>query len=164
MTGYGDQYDSTRTNRTPITALATNKPHMSGCDHGSSSVDLRLKPSRTLPTVPTSVTEPAKSILDSFSYVERFCTSSGNLILTFHTTKNAEKARIGICIERVIEWDEERQVTMRGNTCTRKAERLNGNINEKIGEYALNPAHHPKASLSHPPSGPPMPAPTSVVQ
>ena len=62
MTGYGATYVSTKMKKIPLMIDATNSPQINGCDHGISSVDFKLKPSRIQPTVPTSVKDPRKSI------------------------------------------------------------------------------------------------------
>lgn len=62
ITGYGAQQDSTRMKRMHHTPLARRRPQTIGLDQGSSSVDLRLRPSRRHPTVPTSVRDPKPSI------------------------------------------------------------------------------------------------------
>ena len=97
MTGNGATCVSTYKNAVPNTALAIKRPHMSGCDHGSSSVSFKLKPKRSVPIVPTKVVEPRKSILRSLSYVDRLSTSEGSFMFTLSVTSMKERARIGIC-------------------------------------------------------------------
>lgn len=84
-------------NAIPQAMLTIKRLHIRGWDHGSSSVDFRLKPRRRQPTVPTRVTEPRKSMRLSLSYVLWFCTSVGRLILTLRITRMAENAKTGIC-------------------------------------------------------------------
>ena len=74
-----------------------NKLHIRGCDQGSSSVDFRLKPRSNVPTVPTSVEDPRKSIRCTLSYMVRFRTSSGNRMFTFQITRMVDNAKTGIC-------------------------------------------------------------------
>ena len=125
ITGKGAMCVSTYTNATAKIALATKSPQIRGCDQGSSSVDLRLNPRSSVPTVATKVVEPRTSIRRSFSYVDRFSISGGSLILTFAITRIVDKARTGICIrgdgQRLSACERGRLMAI---TCTRKADRL----------------------------------------
>ena len=53
---------STITKMYPQIPLANMRPHISGCDQGNPSIDLRDKPSSRHPMVRTRVNDPKKSI------------------------------------------------------------------------------------------------------
>lgn len=95
ITGYAAYLCSTRMNRAPHTTLADNNPQTTGCDQGSSSVLFKLNPRSRLPTVPTSVRDPKRSILRSLSRNDLFSTSAGSRMLTLSATRVIENRRIG---------------------------------------------------------------------
>lgn len=96
MTGYGAHRASTYTNATPKIPLTMSSPHISGCDHGSSSVVLMLNPDNMHATETTNVKEPRKSIRLSFENVPSLATASGNLMLTLSATSIKETISNGV--------------------------------------------------------------------
>lgn len=62
ITGYAATLISMMTKITAHIPLEEMRPHINGCDQGSSSVDFKDKPSNNDPTVRTSVNDPKKSI------------------------------------------------------------------------------------------------------
>jgi hypothetical protein len=95
MTGYGAQCASTYTNATPKIPLIVSSPHISGCDHGSSSVVLILNADNIHATETTNVKEPRKSIRLSFEDVPSLATASGNSMLTLSATRTKEMSSNG---------------------------------------------------------------------
>ena len=79
----------------PQTPLADMRPHMSGCDQGSPSIDLRDKPSSRHPTVRTRVNDPRKSIRLSLVRRVKERTSSGSGMSTLIETITIDSMRIG---------------------------------------------------------------------
>lgn len=96
ITGNGAHRDSTVTKKAQDTTLATRRPQMSGCDHGNSSVDFKLRPRRRQPTVDTRVSEPRPSMRRSFARSGWLSISAGSLMLTLAITSMKENRRIGI--------------------------------------------------------------------
>ena len=88
---------STMKNINPQTPLADMRPHMSGCDQGRPSIDLRDKPRSKDPTVRTSVNDPRKSIRLSLVRRVKERTSSGSGMSTFIETSTIDNTRIGTC-------------------------------------------------------------------
>jgi len=82
---------------TPHRLLADKRPHIRGCDQGSSSVDFRDNPSSKDPTVRTSVSDPRKSIRASLVRRDKERTSSGSGILTLTDISIIDNARMGTC-------------------------------------------------------------------
>lgn len=124
MTGYGAHRASTYRNATPKIPLTVSSPHISGCDHGSSSVVLILNADNILATKTINVKEPRKSIRPSFEDVCSFATASGNLMLTLSATRIKETNSNGVYPMRVGQ-----RLSLglgQGNriTCKRKAARL----------------------------------------
>ena len=124
MTGYGAQCASTYTNATPNIPLTVSSPHISGCDHGGSSVVLILNADNIHATETTNVKEPRKSIRLSFEDVLSLATASGNLILTLSVTRIKEMSSNGAYSRKV---DQPLSPALRQEkviTCKRKAARL----------------------------------------
>lgn len=101
ITGYGAHRASTYTNDTPKIILTVSSPHISGCDHGNSSVVLILKADNMHATETTNVKEPRKSMRLSFEYVPSLATRSGNLMLTLSATRTNETSSNGACPRKV---------------------------------------------------------------
>ena len=97
ITGYAAIFVSMITKANPQTELTDTRPHTSGCDQGSSSVDFRDRPSKKHPTVNTSVNDPKKSIRFNFVRRGRDRISSGSGILTFVETSTTDRAKMGAC-------------------------------------------------------------------
>lgn len=159
ITGYTATLVSTITKITTHTPLADMSPHISGCDQGSSSVDFRDKPSSKHPTVRTSVNDPKKSIRCSLVRRVKERTSSGSGILTLIETSTIDIARIGAYNRLEISGQD---------SSTRVAHYLPETgrlISWQIKYLAIirgspgKQTYQPNLSLSHPPSGPPRPAP-----
>ena len=81
----------------PQTPLADMRLHMSECDQGSPSIDLRDKPSSRHPTVRTRVNDPKKSIRLSLVRRVKDRTSSGSGMSTLTKTSVIDSTRIGTC-------------------------------------------------------------------
>jgi hypothetical protein len=88
---------STRTKIVPHKPLAEMRPHIRGCDQGSSSVDFRDNPSSKHPTVRMSANNPKKSTCLSLVQRGREQTSSGSGISTLIKTDTIDTARMGTC-------------------------------------------------------------------
>ena len=113
ITGYAATLVSTITKQTPHTPLADMRPHIRGCDQGSSSVDFKDNPSSKHPTVRTSVNDPKKSIRLSLVRRGKERISSGSGILTLIETSTIDNARIGTCNRlKISRWD------LRARGCT----------------------------------------------
>ena len=124
MTGYGAHRASTYTNATPKIPLIVSSPHISGCDHGSSSVVSILNADNMHATETTNVKEPRKSIRLSFEDVPSLATASGNTMLTLSATRIKEMSNNGAYPRKV---GQPRSAALRRGetiTCRRKAARL----------------------------------------
>jgi len=129
---------------------------MRGWDQASSSVVLRLNPSKKSPTAPTRVTEPSMSIRCNFSDNDWFLIPEGSRILTLVMTRIKLKTKTGAC-GLTSAWSQD--------TIWWKCFYLNEKGSPPAAEWAkilLRDWHtyQPNVSCTQPPRGPPKPAPS----
>ena len=95
----------------PQIPLADMRPHVSGCDQGSPSIDLRDKPSSKHPTVRTRVNDPRKSVRLSLVRRVKERTSSGSGMSSLAKTSTIDNTRIGTCNPlQMSAWDRKHNV------------------------------------------------------
>ena len=143
-------------NPNPEMILEPKSEMTRGSDQASSSVVLRLNPSKRNPTAPTRVTEPSTSIRCNFSDNDWFRTLEGSRMLTLVMTRIKLKIKTGAC-GLASAWSQ--------NTIWWKCFYLHEKGSPPAAEWAKSllkdwHTYQPNVSCTQPPRGPPKPAPS----
>jgi len=129
---------------------------MRGWNQASSSVVLRLNPSKRSPTAPTRVTEPSTSIRCNFSDNDWSRIPEGSRMLTLVMTRIKLKTKTGVC-GLASTWSQD--------TIWWNCFHLHKKGSPPATEWAESLLEHlrtyqPNVSCTQPPRGPPKPAPS----